>query len=312
MIVNLRQRLQESLGVSESQLNRLFARSPHTYKVYSIPKKSGGDRVVAQPAKETKFIQSWLIDHVLKDLPVHDCASAYKLGASIKKNASAHKDNMYFAKYDFKDFFSSIRAADLVIHITKYLGETFNTQDIQDIVRISCIKHKDRNYLCLSVGAPSSPLLSNTIMYDFDAEVALWCEKSHVTYTRYADDLTFSSNIKGISSEIEKMLVTTIKKLGLSTIHLNHKKTTHLSKKHQRRITGIVINNEGNISLGRDRKREISALIHKFSLELLPEDEIFRLQGLLGFAKDVEPLFLFSMRVKYKSTLINEILQLRK
>jgi hypothetical protein len=95
-------------------------------------------------------------------------------------------------------------------------------------------------------------------------------------------------------------------------LELNTKKTTHLSRKHKRRITRLIINNDGDISLGRKRKREISTLIHRSSLNFLSYIEVLNLQGLLGFAKDVEPLFLNRMRAKYSSELIDEILQKRK
>ncbi|RFC37258.1 MAG: Retron-type reverse transcriptase [Candidatus Nitrotoga sp. SPKER] len=312
MTDHLRHGLQESLGLSDCLLNRLIQRAPHSYKIYTIAKRTGGQRTIAQPAKETKFIQRWLIQNIFNKLPVHECASAYKDGASIKKNANAHKNHSYVIKLDFKDFFPSITFSDLVKHIAKHLGHILRTQDIQDIARISCIRLHGKSDLCLSVGAPSSPVLSNTIMYNFDSEVSAWCTQQCITYTRYADDLTFSTNFKGGSSEIEAFVRSITQKLTYPSLRLNNNKTTHLSKKHQRRITGIIINNEGNLSLGRNRKREICALIHKFSLDLLPESEIFRLQGLIGFAKDVEPLFVARMRGKYSSKLIEEVLQKRK
>ena len=312
MTDHLRRDLQSSLGISEYLLNRLVQRAPYSYKVYTIPKRSGGQRTIAQPAKETKFIQHWLIQNIFSQLPVHECASAYKVGASIKKNANAHKSHSYITKLDFKDFFPSITSNDLVKHLSIHLGNSLGTQDIQDIARISCIRLPGKSDLCLSVGAPSSPVLSNSIMFGFDSEVFAWCNKNGITYTRYADDLTFSTSTKNVSSDIEPFVRGIVQKLAYPSLSLNSKKTTHLSKKHQRRITGIIINNEGNISLGRNRKREVSALIHKFSLGILPEPEIFRLQGLLGFAKDVEPLFVARMRGKYTSKLIEEILQKRK
>lgn len=312
MTQSLRTLFREAVGISETHLNRLILRAPHSYKVYTIPKRSGGERTIAQPAKETKFIQNWLIENIFQKLPIHECASAYKKGASIKKNADAHKNNGYVTKFDFKEFFPSIRFEDLVKHITKHLGGSLSDQDVQDIVRVSCIRLKGKNDLCLSIGAPSSPLLSNTILYDFDSEISAWCAENKIIYTRYADDLTFSTSTKGISNNIEPLIRAVTQKLNYPRLNLNNKKTVHLSKKFQRRITGLIINNEGNISLGRNRKREISSLIHKFSIGILPEPEIFRLQGLLGFAIDVEPLFVSRLRGKYGTKLIEEILQLRK
>jgi RNA-directed DNA polymerase len=312
MTDHLRHDLEESLGLSDYLINRLIDRAPYSYKVYTIPKRSGGQRTIAQPAKEIKFIQRWLIQNIFDKLPVHECASAYKDGASIKKNANSHKSHSYVIKLDFKDFFPSITSSDLVMHISKHLGQIFGAQDVQDIARVSCIRLHGKGDLCLSVGAPSSPVLSNTIMFSFDSEVSAWCAQNGITYTRYADDLTFSTSTKGICSEIESFVMGVTQELDYPNLTLNFNKTTHLSKKHQRRITGVIINNFGALSLGRNRKREISALIHKFSLDILPESEIFRLQGLLGFAKDVEPLFVARMRRKYSSRLIEEVLKKRK
>jgi RNA-directed DNA polymerase len=312
MKLSLRQEMQESLGISEDQLKRLILRSPYAYKIYDIPKRNGGSRSIAQPAAETKFIQYWLITNIFHRLPVHACATAYMRNSGILKNASAHKDNSYLTKFDFKSFFTSIKLDDLVAHFTKHFGDIFGADEINDIARISCIKLPENRELCLSIGAPSSPALSNSIMFEFDAAVFTWCTERGITYTRYADDLTFSTNEKGLSSCVEPTLRKIIRKLEYPSLRFNTKKTTHLSKKYQRRVTGLIINNEGNVSLGRERKREISALIHKFSLKQLSAEETYRLQGLLGFARDVEPLFMSRMRGKYRSALIEEILQIRK
>jgi RNA-directed DNA polymerase len=312
MIESLRKEMQETLGISEEQLTRLILRSPHTYKVYEIPKRTGGVRTIAQPARETKFIQYWLIKTIFPRLPVHECATAYAAGSSILKNATAHKDNSYLAKFDFRNFFTSIKFDDLVQHFSMHLKNCLSMDDIRLVARVSCIKSKTNSELCLSIGAPSSPILSNSIMFEFDSAVISWCKERNIIYTRYADDLTFSTMEKGSTLHIEPFIRDVVRDLAYPTLRFNNQKTTHLSRKHQRRITGLIIDNQGKVSLGRDRKREISALIHRFSLGLLAKDEIYKLQGLLGFAKDVEPLFVSRMRGKYRSELIEEILKIRK
>lgn len=309
---NLRAVMCEELSISDWQLHRLISRAPHAYKIYTIPKKGGGQRVIAQPARETKIIQGWLIQNIFSKLPVHDCAAAYKAGANIKKNANQHSANAYLSKFDFKDFFTSIRASDLKKHLERHLDGIFDDEELNDIVRISCIAQKGLDELRLSIGAPSSPVLSNTIMYDFDSAVSSWCEGRGISYTRYADDLTFSTGVKGQCSDIEPALREIVRKIEYPALRFNNKKTIHLSKKHQRRVTGLVLNNDGKVSLGRQRKREISALIHKFGLGLLAVNDIYRLQGLLGFARDVEPLFVARMTGKYGSQLIEAIFKVRK
>lgn len=301
-----------SFGLSGAQLDRLIVRSPHTYKIYTIPKRSGGVRIIAQPARETKYIQNWLISNIFGHLPIHECAAAYKTGASIKANATAHSTNQYISKFDFESFFGSIKAIDLVNHLLRHLGKDLSPLDINNISRLSCISPKDGTGLCLSIGAPSSPILSNSIMYEFDVKIHQWCNVRGITYTRYADDLTFSSNVKGICSEIEPAILETIHGLPYPRLNLNQKKTIHLSKKNQRRITGLIINNEGDVSIGRARKRMISALIHRFSLGDLKVQETYNLQGLLGFSKDIEPGFILRMKEKYGTKVINDIFQIRK
>lgn len=309
---NLILSIQDALELTRSQLLRLIARAPHTYKVYTISKKSGGTRTIAQPAKETKYIQYWLIDNIFKSLPVHECAAAYKSDASIKNNASRHKSNSYISKFDFKDFFTSIKESDLLNHFSQHISGVFSADDIKIIARMSCISGSVSNELYLSIGAPSSPVLSNSIMYDFDLEIDTWCKSKNIIYSRYADDLAFSTNEKDVSSEIEPLIRSVINALDYPKLCINEKKTIHLSKKHQRRITGVVLNNDGNLSIGRSKKRIISALIHRFSTGQLSDDEIFNLQGLLGFSKDIEPEFIFRMGKKYGAELIGTIFQIRK
>jgi RNA-directed DNA polymerase len=304
--------IHDAFGLNEAQLKRLIARSPHTYKIYPILKKNGGVRIIAQPAKETKFIQHWLISKIFSHLPVHECAAAYKTGSSIKANAAAHAQNQYISKFDFESFFGSIKASDLANHLSRHLGLNLSSTDIRSIVRLSCISPKDGSGLCLSIGAPSSPVLSNSIMNEFDEKIFYWCSMRGVTYTRYADDLTFSANKKEVCLEIEPVIQEIIRTLPYPRLRINQKKTIHLSKKNQRRITGIIINNEGNISIGRERKRMISALIHQFSLGILPKEKIYNLQGLLGFSADIEPEFLSRMRNKYGSKIIDDIFEIRK
>ena len=110
-----------------------------------------------------------------------------------------------------------------------------------------------------------------------------------------------------MSSEIEPFLRAVIKNLKYPSLIFNNKKTTHLSKKHQRRVTGLILTNDGDISLGRSRKREISLMIYKYIKGYLSDKELDKLQGLLGFAKGVEPIFIQRMNAKYTNEVISKI-----
>jgi retron-type reverse transcriptase len=302
------EKLLADLSLEPSQLVRIVARAPRTYKVYTIPKKSGGRRVIAQPARETKYVQAWLIESLFSKLPVHPSAAAYVKGSSIKKNALMHAGNPYIVKLDFENFFSSVRAEDVRQHLQRNF-KTLTDTELDYISRIVCIKDTDK--LVLSVGSPASPVLTNSIMYEFDDVVSKWAQENGFIYSRYADDLTFSTSTRGASANVELMVRDTLSRLAYPQLSLNTEKTIHLSKKGRRQITGLIITNSGTVSIGRDRKREISSMIHKFSLGSLPDQEIFRLQGLLGFVCDAEPLFLGRLRAKYGNDVLAALLQKR-
>ncbi|MGJ9420765.1 retron St85 family RNA-directed DNA polymerase [Massilia sp. CMS3.1] len=308
----LLKQLNAATGLHPYILERLFYRSPYTYKVYPIPKRTGGFRTIAQPARETKLVQNWLLDNVYSKLPIHPCATAYRSGASIKNNASIHKESNYLVKLDFRNFFPSIKRVDLIHLLSAHLSEKYEENDIARIATISSFQPKDLSPLCLSIGAPSSPLLANAVMFEFDNLVEEWCRENSIDYSRYADDLAFSTNAKGMSPKIEGFVKESLLKISYPRLELNANKTTFLSKKHRRRVTGLILNNEGNVSLGRSRKREISSLINSFSHKSLSEEESSRLQGLLAFARDVEPLFVLSMNKKYGNDVLEKIFRFRK
>ncbi|MDN3221991.1 retron St85 family RNA-directed DNA polymerase [Pseudomonas nunensis] len=310
-LYDFRKHMAEILSLTEHDVARLIVRAPYAYKRYLIPKKSGGTRPIAQPAKETKVIQGLLIDDWFTQLPIHECAAAYRQGSSIKANAERHKQNSYIAKFDFSNFFGSITESDLVSHFSYVLCGKLSEQSIKDIARMSCVRDKVTARLVLSIGAPSSPILSNSIMYYFDLAMDAWCQERGIIYSRYADDLTFSTNDKGVTSVVEKVIVDTLESIPYPKLRINSEKTVYVSKKRQRRITGLIISNDNNVSLGRDKKRLISAMIHRYAHHELDEKSVLHLQGLIGFAQDVEPLFVAKMRGKYTGKLISELLRQR-
>ncbi|QXI34385.1 retron St85 family RNA-directed DNA polymerase [Pseudomonas promysalinigenes] len=308
---NFREHLSDEFVISEHDVSRLLLRAPYAYKRYTIPKKNGGVRHIAQPAKETKIIQHFMMSEWFSKLPVHECAAAYKSGASIKDNAQRHSDCAYISKFDFVNFFGSITEVDIRNLLVEVFGSQLSEKSIADMARMSCIRDRVTGRLVLSIGAPSSPVLSNAVMFNFDSVVNQWCREHDIVYSRYADDLTFSSNRKGVTFLVEDFLQGTLKELPEPSLSLNTEKTVHASKKNQRRVTGLVLSNDGNVTIGRDRKRLISAMVHRYALGELDNRSIANLQGLLGFALDVEPLFVAKLRGKYTSKVITELMRVR-
>jgi len=107
-----------------------------------------------------------------------------------------------------------------------------------------------------------------------------------------------------IPNEVKQLLVEHFS--GLITI--NESKTVFSSMSHNRHVTGVTITNEGELSIGRERKRYVSSLIHQFSLNQLPDEDRRYLQGLFAFACDIEPIFKQRMIKKYSLEIINKII----
>ena len=296
-----------ALCLEEKEVKDFINSSPYRYKVYQIPKRHGnGSRTIAQPTQELKVLQKMVLDRFFSSLPIHECAKAYCKNINIKDNALAHAENQYLLKMDFHDFFPSITSDAFISHIEKNgielsIGDKISVKKLFFWTKKRNIVHR------LSIGAPSSPFISNTIMYEFDCIIYNLTSKMNITYTRYADDLTFTTNTKDILFNIPDMVEKICAKLDYPKLKINREKTIFSSKKNNRHITGLVINNQNNISLGRDRKREIKSLIFKYSRNELDKTKILKLSGILSFAKHIEPVFYDALIKKYGIDIIHEL-----
>jgi len=115
-------------------------------------------------------------------------------------------------------------------------------------------------------------------------------------YTRYADDLTFSTKHKNILFDVTLVVKEQLVKLFGNAMRINRRKTIFTSKAHNRHVTGITVNNDGNLSIGRVRKKYIKHLVHQFQFNQLDRENIHHLRGLIAFAKHIEPGFLQSLK----------------
>ncbi|MGK0272324.1 MAG: RNA-directed DNA polymerase [Cocleimonas sp.] len=302
------QSLCTKLKLNQTQLIDFAVEAPKMYKVYAIPKRTSGKRIIAHPAKRVKIAQHALLTQMKVIFPIHRCAFAYQQGLSIKLNAQQHCHNQYLLKMDFQNFFNSI-TAPLFVRMLDKLSIKISSQDLFLIEHLAfwCPSKETGGKRILSVGAPSSPFISNWIMYGFDKIVFELCRKENIVYTRYADDLTFSTNKQNLLYRIPKQIKSILREELDGGIVINDIKTIFTSKKHNRHVTGITLTNQGQLSIGRKRKRHISLLLHKFSLGLLSTEEVTSLCGLLAFANHIEPDFKARMTKKYTPQVIQQL-----
>ncbi|TXL12603.1 hypothetical protein BMR05_14875 [Methylococcaceae bacterium HT4] len=307
--------LSKKILLNEPDLWKFISSAPHRYKKYKIEKRNGkGFRDIAQPSKELKFLQNTAVFGIdlFQNLPIHHSAKAYIKKINIKDNAEAHKLNSYFLKMDFSNFFPSIKPVDFINHIEKHKNLTLSEKDKLIISKLFFYKKYRKSELVLSVGSPTSPYISNTLMYDFDDIVYKYCIEKKITYTRYADDLTFSTMTKVDLFEIPVFIKSTLNELLYPRILINNDKTVFLSKRTNRHITGLVITNDGKVSIGRKKKRYIQSLVYKYCNSNISEESTSYLKGYLAFCLGIDVDFVISLEKKYGKENIDSIRGLNK
>lgn len=287
----LLRRMSVDLAMLPTHLAKIIQTAPLRYKVFNIPKKSGGVREVAQPAREVKAIQRWILKEFAQHFPVHSCATAYQSGSSIKQNAEQHAMSRYMLKLDFSGFFPSIMRSDIELHLLRHCSTIFDNEAQRLLAHVCCWAPDRRPPLRLCIGAPSSPLLSNSVMFEFDEELTKACLQDGAVYTRYADDLTISSKERGVIDKYEQIVASLLVNINYPKLSLNKNKTIRASRAGLRTVTGLVLTPDGKISIGRDRKRLIRSMYYRKTQGLLSESEIEALNGLLAFADGIEPGF---------------------
>lgn len=306
VIAPLFQRLLARTPFSEKELVVLVATAPTRYKDHYINKRNGrGKRLISQPTKEIKFLQRLLVKFELADLPMHEAAMAYRKGLSTKHHAEQHASSKYLLKLDFRDFFLSLHDSALDYLLAR--DTHFSHAERWMICNLLCRRLPNTSIQRLSIGAPSSPFVSNYMMHEFDAKLTAFCSSRGVRYTRYADDLALSTSNPHILDLVKDEVQRILQELSYLRISLNEEKTVNVSRKKRRTLVGLTLSNEGKVSVGREEKRRLRAEFHSFSNGMLPHDEIGRLRGKLAYIFGIDPDFVTGLCKRYRVTKIGDI-----
>ena len=201
------------------------------------------------PHLALKVVQRWILKEILEKINVSNQAMAFvpkKNG--LKVNAEYHKKNIFILEMDIKKFFDSIKETQ-VFQLFCKIG--YNT-DVSAILANLCT-YED----ALPQGAVTSPYIANLVTYHLDVRLNGLCSRKDIVYTRYADDLSFSSNNRTKLNSIEKFVQCIVREEGFE---INEKKTRYLSNDVKKTITGITINNE-ELHVDKDFKKKIRAMI---------------------------------------------------
>ena len=216
------------------------------YRKFTIPKKSGGRREIASPMPKLRAIL-WPVKEILDSLyEPAPCVMGFTACRSVVDNAKLHLGQNYVLNLDLKDFFPSIHQA----RVWKRLQlPPFNfTQEVANVVAGLCairIEEDGEKKYVLPQGAPTSPILTNIICEKLDRRLSAIAAKHNLRYSRYADDMTFSSMHSALSpnGEVFAEIVSTIEGQGFTVNPLK----TRLQKRGERQeVTGLVISNKVN------------------------------------------------------------------
>ncbi|NGP89281.1 retron St85 family RNA-directed DNA polymerase [Fodinibius halophilus] len=304
--------LSKYTSLSIDNISNIIKKAPASYKTYRIEKANGGYREINHPAKETKTLQYALMEIIFKKNDVHPIAMAYKRGVESPtfENARLHKDYEYSLRLDFKNFFPSIKPDDIISIVKDSSKYEFDDTDYSDLKRICFRKNHIKGYQYgLAVGAPTSPIISNIVMYDFDEameKISKELDKSS-TVTRYADDIVFSTNEKGICAKFYSSVRDHLNDQDLS-LEFNEEKTAFMSRGTKKVITGLVISNKGNVSIGYDKKEKVKRKVYKYSKGDLEDSDILSLKGYLAYIQDVDPDFFDKLNIKYGADILDDIM----
>ncbi len=306
--MNLLQELTVELGLPTPELQRIITTAPKRYKTYQIPKRGGGWREIAHPSAELKVLQRFLLEKFLSRFPVHSAAMAYVRGRNISNNAHHHATNAVFLKMDFVSFFPSIKVADWKAFLARHPAHQLSQAELEATTRILFWGSGSSRPTCLSIGAPTSPMMSNILLFDLDTALANAAVEHGVRYTRYADDITLSGPTPERVLAFEGVVRREVSRLKSPRLKFNERKRGLYHKGQRRLVTGLIVTPDSQVSIGRERKRLISSLLHRSSLNQLDVERRALLKGLLGFAIANEPAFLARMRKKYTNDVVDQAL----
>lgn len=242
----------------------------NSYHSFQIDKKSGGTRTIDAPSSELKEIQrklsSLLLDcreHLKQENQIMcDVSHGFERELSITTNAQLHKKKKCVLNLDLEDFFGSFNFGRVRGYFLKNKSFVLDPEIATAIAKIACYDNR------LPQGSPCSPVITNFITNVLDMRLSSLARKCGCTYSRYADDITFSTRkekfnsalVKSTEPEIElgRKLTREIERAGFK---INKKKTRILKKDSRQEVTGLVTNSK--VSIKSDYWRRVRAMTHQ-------------------------------------------------
>ena len=231
------------------------------YYEFEIDRRTGGaPRIIRAPIKPIKDFQHALLPLIAAGYTPRGHVHGFVKGKSAVTNASMHYRQRWILRIDLKDFFPSI-------HFGRVMG-VFRAHpfefpyDVATVLAQICCYRRE-----LPQGAPTSPILSNLVCRGLDRSLAAIAKAMHCSYTRYADDMCFSSGRRQFPEELatrrDSLVVLGHELRQTITEHdfvINEEKTRLMPWRQRQRVTGIVVNERLNVP--REYARHLRAALY--------------------------------------------------
>jgi retron-type reverse transcriptase len=272
------------------------------YVRFQVPKKSGGMRELSAPHHDLAASQQWILMHILEKIPTHDAAHGFVPGRGTMTNATPHVGRATVINLDLKDFFPSI-TFPRVKGIFQEFGYSPAVATILALLCTECPRrkveyngktfHVATGSRALPQGACTSPALSNLLARRLDSRLNGIAKKLGLTYTRYADDLTFSGT-KESAAKTGYLLARIRHIVADEKLTVNEDKTRVQRPNARQSVTGIVVNLRPNVP--RRVRRRLRAILHHAKNEGLAKQnrqnhQNFKgwLSGMIAYTQMVNP-----------------------
>ena len=236
-------------------------RNRASYHTFTIPKKSGGVRTISAPVGMLRSFLTYtnVLLQAFYDAP--ECVTGFVPAKSVVDNAERHVGMNYVFNTDLKDFFPSISKSRVWATLKK---EPFGFNDtIADAIAGLCctyVNHeREEDNVALPQGSPCSPILTNIVCRNLDRRLSGLAKRFGLTYSRYADDITFSSMHNVYQPEGD--FITELRRIVTGQhLTLNEKKTRLQKKGERQDVTGLVVN--GGVNVTREYVRDLENLLY--------------------------------------------------
>jgi RNA-directed DNA polymerase len=258
------------LGVNPKLITSMARFPKNYYRAFMMRKRSGGERMICAPRVFLKTIQQYILRSILETKPLPPHVNGFVSGRSIVSNGELHRAAPYLLNVDIKDFFDSISEPTIRRLFTDF---GFSEHVAKTLAGLCTFQNS------LPQGAPTSPYLANLAFGPADVEILELSRERGLTYSRYADDLTFSGQQK-IPRNFLGFLEFVLKRYGF---RLNPAKIRFAGPGQAHYVTGLVVNEK--VHPNRELRRKLRAMFH--GARTAPEEYGPRASELLGWASFV-------------------------